>query len=280
MSRQTSTSDEVTISDADMARFHRQAPAALGRRGVGFVVETLANSLEHVAMGAAPIIGMFWFGWSAAQLFVFLLAAAWVGILCDTARTIYAGHAVRAYAQTFYDDWHVWVVVEALRAGRTTAPRSHLKAKYEPESGVIVDFVFGGMSTVVMVLQMKNLGFAGQDGVIAGRSFAISLIVLAIYQTVTAAWEISRHRRGGEAIGRLKAMPGMRGFGLFMLMFVMLMASDTKSGGGGIAAGRVMLIVNGAIIAFGLLNVIGLVWIRPETVWLRDYLRSRAAGDQ
>ena len=91
--KRTAEDDYVSLSSDDMARFHRNAPAALARRSGAQLAESLVGSLELVVMGATPIVGMLWFGWSATQLLVFLIAAMWVGIFCDLARLALAGAA-------------------------------------------------------------------------------------------------------------------------------------------------------------------------------------------
>jgi hypothetical protein len=261
----------IEISAEDMARFHRNASAALARRGRAFVLESLGRSAELILLGAVPIVGLLRFDWSAANMLVFLLAGAWAGILCDIARVALAERAVMAFGQTHYDDWHVWTVVHALRRGQTTAPRSHLEAKWQPWSGVFVDLVTGLMASVLMTIMLVKETGEGAH-VALDASFVIGLVSMIAYQVGAAAWEIARHRRGGAAAGPLKATPGMRGLGLFLLMFVMLMFAEP---GTGMAARRVMLIVNGAIVAAGAFGAVGMLLIRGETVWLRAYLRAR-----
>ncbi len=276
MSRtRTADAEYVSLTADDMARFHRNAPAALARRGGAFLMESLAGSLELVAMGAVPIVGMLWFDWSAAQLLAFLLVGAWVGIVCDWARLTLAERGVKEFGESHYNDWHVWVVVEALRAGRTTAPRSHVRAKHDPWSGVFVDIAAGGMGTAVIAgllwqTRMQGEGFAG----FADRSWAIGLLGMAAYQVGSAAWDIVRHRRLGAMAGPVEAQPGVRGIGLFLLVFVMLTVGDPDKGDN-LAAQRVMLTVNGAIVVVGVLNSAAMLWLWPETNWLRKYISER-----
>lgn len=274
MSHNRRASDDVAISAGDLATFHRNAPAALARRGAGFVAETLAGALQSIIVGAVPIAGLLWFDWSAAQWFLFLLVGAWVGILCDLARLKLAEPAVLAFGKTYYDDWHVWVVVEALRRGADEAPKSHIRAKWDPWSGVFVDFAAGGLATVLLSLMLRSQWQGDVDGTLS-PSLLASLAVMAGYQVLTAAWEIVRHRRAGEAAGPLKAAPGMRGLGLFLLVFVAAGVADRTDG---TAARALMFTVNGAIVAMGIFNAVGLLWLRGETRWLREYLRQRRDG--
>ncbi|HMO85956.1 MAG TPA: hypothetical protein PKC18_13665, partial [Lacipirellulaceae bacterium] len=133
MSRpRTSRDDAAPITADDLARLRRNGPAALARRGPAHVGQTLASALQLALLGGVPLAGLTWYDWSAAHLLAYNVVGAWIGILADWARVAYAGDAVRRDAQTHYDDWHVWVVAGALRAGRTTAPRSHLRARHDP----------------------------------------------------------------------------------------------------------------------------------------------------
>jgi hypothetical protein len=263
------------VPAADLARFHRNAPAALARRGRGYVAESLLGSFEMVALGSTPIVGLVWFGWSAAEQLAFLLIGAWVGITCDLARLAFAGRGVQEFAKRHYDDWHVWTVAAALRTGRE-APRTHLEAKHEPWAGVFVDFAAGGIATIVLVAMMGARGMLGAAGLLRDRSLLASMAAFTAYQAASAAGEILRHRRAGPNAGPVEAQPGVRGVGLFVLMFVVLIAGDPEAYGG-IDARRVMLVVNGAIVLIGVLNSAAIVWLNQETVWLRTYLASQPA---
>jgi hypothetical protein len=282
MSRKRSAdADYVSLSGEDMARFHRNAPAALGRRGGKAMAQSIAGSMELVLMGAVPIVGMLRYGWSATQQLVFLVVSLWVGILCDFARLAFVREAVKAYADEHYDDWHAWVVVEALRAGRTTAPRSHIQAKHLAGAGVFVDLAAGGFSTALIAAAVFVNRGDGPRGPDFDRAFVWSLVGMAAYQTISAAWEIARARRAGAKGGSAKAagvqaQPGVRGVGLFLLMFVTMTLGD-PDGAGGLAAQRVMLAVNGVIVAVGVFNAAAWLWLGNETRWLARYVREHRA---
>jgi hypothetical protein len=275
MSDDDSTTEQSSVSAADLARFHRNAPAALERRGGGSVAEALASSCELVVMGCAPIAGLLWFDWSPAQLLVFLLVGAWVGIVCDVARVALAGRGVQAFGQAFYDDVHVWEVVAALRFGRTIPPPGQRPGRNEAWGGVLADLAGGGLATAVIVGMLGLTGVQGEaGGPLTERSLVASVACLAAWQVGSAAWEIVRHWRIGAAAGPVKAHSGARGMGLFVLMFIMLMAGDPLTRGG-IVARRMMLVVNGAIVVVGVLSAAAIVWLRQETEWLREYLRRQ-----
>jgi hypothetical protein len=279
--KRSADADYVSLTSDDMARFHRNAPAALARRSGQAVAQSIMGSMELVIMGAVPIVGMLRYGWSATQQLVFLVVALWVGILCDFARLALVRRAVKAYADEHYDDWHVWVVVEALRAGRTTAPRSHIQAKHQAGAGVFVDLAAGGFSTALIAAAVfVNRGDGPREPVF-DRAFVWSLVGMAAYQAISAVWEIARVRRvsakGSESeAGGVQAQPGVRGVGLFILMFVTMTLGD-PDGAGGLAAQRVMLAVNGVIVVVGILNAAAWLWLGNETRWLARYVREHRA---
>ena len=263
------------ITADDMARFHRNAPTALARRGGNFVGEQLGAAFETLITGLVPIIGMLAFGWSANQLLVFLLVGAWTAILLDILKLFLLYEGVKRFGATHYDDWHVWVVAQALREGKAEAVRSHLKAKYQPEMGVVVDLLFGGVATVAILAAASGESWSGLRALFADRSVLYGLAALVGYQVLFAAWEIIR-RLGAKDPGEVKVAPGMRGIGLFLLMFLVVMIRESAGENGATARGA-MLAVNGGLVALAVFNTVGQFWLRGETRWLRNYLHERPA---
>lgn len=104
MSKRSESYELVPITAADMARFHKNAPAALARRGSGFVAEELGRALSLFLTGLIPILGLVYFGWSASEMLVFLLIGSWFGILCDIARFFALPAQVKRFGDVFYDD--------------------------------------------------------------------------------------------------------------------------------------------------------------------------------
>jgi hypothetical protein len=268
-----SDADYVSLTSGDMARFHRNAPAALGRRSGGAMGQSVMGSLELVIIGATPIVGMLWYGWSATQQLVYLVVSLWIGIMCDFARLAFVRQAVKAHADEHYDDWHVWVVVEALRSGRNTAPRSHVQAKHQASDGVLVDLAAGGFSTALIAAALFVNSEDRAFVTTFDRPFVFSLAAMAAYQAINAAWEIVRVRRAGMKAGGVSAAPGARGVALFLLMFITMTLGD-PDGAGGLAARKVMLAVNAVIVALGILNAAAWLWLGSETRWLARYVRE------
>lgn len=69
----------------------------------------------------------------------------------------------------------------------------------------------------------------------------------------------------------MKSAVGLRGVGLFLLVF--LPAVTTGREYSDRAAKITMLAVNGLVVALGLVNLTGPLWLRRETRWLREYLQ-------
>jgi hypothetical protein len=268
--------EEVLITPADMKRFHRNAPAAILRREGTYTFDEFGNGLRSVFLGGVPLVGLLWFDWSSSQLMFFLLVGIWVAILCDFAKLWYLEKPIREWAAVSYDDWQVWTVAAALRAGKNTAMKSHLSAKYEPWAGVLVDVVFGGLSSVLIPVALAEAG-EGIDGtILKERGVMFSLVGLIAYQVLFTVWEIISHRRSLGDSRQVKVKLGMRGLGLFLLMFLLVMVADNW--GEQSSATRIaMLVVNAGIVFMGVVTMVGPLMIRHETQWLREYLAKRKA---
>jgi hypothetical protein len=271
--------DFAPLTSDDLARFRRNAPAALARRGTGFVAAELGRILGLALAGLIPIAGFFYFRWSASEMLVFLLVGAWLGILCDAVKFFMLPSQVQRFGDAYYDDWHVWVVANALRRGEDvasghTAPKSHLHAKYQPALGVFVDFVVGGIATALICVALAEVDFNFRTELWENAGLWKWLALLAAYDVALTVWEITRHKLNGNIAGRVKVAVGMRGLGLFLLLFVVVMIHDALGANGSVARG-VIVFVNAAILATAAFNALGLFWMRTETNWLRDYLRIR-----
>jgi hypothetical protein len=269
--------DEVLITAADMARFHRNAPAAIKHREGTYAFDEFGNGLRSVFLGGVPLIGLLWFDWSSSQLMFFLLVGIWIAILCDFAKLWFLEKPIREWASLSYDDWQVWTVAAALRAGKNSAVQSHLRAKYEPWAGVLVDIAFGGLSSVLIPVALAEAG-EGIDGtILQDRGVKYSLIGLVVYQVLFTVWEIVAHRRGLGGNRQVKVKLGMRGLGLFLLMFLLVMVADNW--GEQSSATRIaMLVINAGIVFMGVVTMVGPLMIRRETQWLREYLAKRKSS--
>ena len=273
--------EKVPLTDDDIGWFHRHAPAALQRRSGGSVSEEMGITFEFVLMGLTPIAGMIFFDWSARELLLFLLAGAWVGFLCDAAKITQLRPAIESLAQNRHDDWHVWLIAEALRKGQDFVPRAHLQGKFDPNVGLLVDALFGSVSMAVIYLTVTDFDADFRSGLFDDRGVIYGLAGVTAYQVLFTIWEIVDHKGAASKDRGVKIFAGLRGAGLLFLMFLSLFVHDALRDNGA-AARTLLLCANGGIILLGLSNPFGLWMSRGDTAWLRDHLAQRgdAAHEQ
>ena len=275
-SRETAT--DVPITDADMRRFHRLAPVVLGRAGPAYFREEFGRTFSLLLVGGIPLFGLVFMDWSAVEWLLFLLASAWVGILCDAAKVYLLRSQIQRAGDVALEDNFVWTIVDSVRAGKRVAPRDHLRAKYQPGLGVFVDFVFGGFGTLIVVMLLP---YSPGDVFGTNRALRVSLLGFLGYRVLFTAWEILVHRGESADGGRVKAIPGLRGTGLFLLAFLVVALYGDESEAstvGESGAWWVMLVVNSLAIVFAILNAWGVRMVQDNARWLRRYVESKAAG--
>jgi hypothetical protein len=259
-----------------MARFHKNAWAAVKRREGSYALEEVGNGLRSVFLGGVPLVGMLWFDWSAPELMLFLLVGTWAGILCDIAKLWFLEKQIRDWGNEFYDNWCVWTIVASLRAGRKTAPKEHLRARYEPWVGVLVDLSLGGLGTVIICLALAAAGEITGTELLQQQRIMLPLVALVAYQILFTVWEIVSHKYQLAGNSPVKVAVGKRGIGLFMLLFLMVFVVETWSKQSS-ASKIALLVINGGLVFYGLITIVGPFFIRKETAWLRDYLEKRSA---
>jgi hypothetical protein len=277
----------LPITSEDMERFHENAMAALARRGRGYMVEEVLSGLQTAFLGALPIIGMLFWKWSGIEMFVFLMVSLWCGIGCDVTKFFWLQKRARAFADARFNDWHVWRVADALRAGRDTMPTRNFRAQWQPWNGVFCDIVIGLFSTVLILALL--VGEAQVDfRAVANRGVALALTLMVALRVFHTVWEIRYHREADAARGYVvvlaadrpvKAAVGLRGAALLMLMFLVAFLVEEMKGDADRIWIIVMSVVNGLAVLYGLLNAIGWVFLRSETRWLREYMERQHKED-
>ena len=178
---------------------------------------------------------------------------------------------------THYDDWHVWVVVEALRR-RTTAPRSHLQAAHQSTAGVFVDLAMGTFSTALIAAALAFSRGESADGEIFDRSFVLSV---AGDGGVSGGDGGVGDRAASTGGGRGGAGAGNAGGARRRVVSADVRGDDAGRSGWRrrAAARRVMLAVNGVVVAVGVLNAASWIWLGRETAWLPGVFAGPAEGD-
>ena len=267
-------SDMTPLTREDIKRFEANAPAALRRRGGDFMFREICRGFEQILIGGWPLIGAWLLDWSATEMVIFYLARMWAAILCDVAKLCLLKPAVMRFAKVAYDDWHVWTVTQALREKKTQVMKSHLRASYEPWVGVLIDFTFGVVGTVVIWLCLVMEVERPITEHFELASFRWSLTLALVYQFAMAILEISRHLIDPDDDSQVKIACGTRGIGLFLLMFVAVVGQETIKDGDQLA-GWIMMIVNGTIVFFGFLNIAAYKLVDNETKWLTKYMKDK-----
>ncbi len=284
------------VSRADLESFHRYAPAALARRGHSYTFEECSSALQTLFFGALPIVGLIWWGWAAEEMLILLILSAWVDILSDAAKVFALKERTQAFDDARHLDAGVWQIVASLRNSKS-GPVFHpsdLTSQLTPQSGVFIDFVMGGISTVLAVVLLVEKAWLGLDSF---RTPGLALFMAATFllRFLSTAGEIIHHRATGKAHCQpqrdsshmtgtesidllqadrdrpIKVAPGLRGVWLFLLVFIIGILADTFEE----IPLAMMLVVNGLFVLWGMMKIAFLLMVRGETRWLREYLAER-----
>lgn len=265
------------ITRAHMERFHGLAESVLARTDSAAAIEELGRSLSWFVAGAIPLFGLAMLDWSPQEWLLFVLAGAWIGIACDCAKLHYLRAPILETAERAYDDNFVWTIVDALRSGEHAAPMEHLRGRYNPRAGVLIDLGFGGIGTLLVVLLLPySLGELWSSS----PALRWSVLSFALYRLLFAAWEIVAHRTEGTAPRSVRVAIGLRGVGLFLLAFLTAMVFDVDQNGTSLPeqGGRWMMgLVNLLAVAAAAGNVWGVAMTRANARWLGEYLGRRNA---
>lgn len=277
--RQRTQAQIVPLTADDMNRFHRNAPTALEQRGTAFFVENSVNAAEIILVGLAPMVGFLGFDWSAGTLVLFLLIGTWAGIICDIAKYVLLRSLVESEARDWNNDWHVWMVTQALMENRKQVPVSEARAHYIPAVGLFADVLVGGIATAILVALLVRFEPGFPMDCLEAHGFAYTIAATAAFQVAKTIWLILEHRVGGSRKRPAQVQAGARGILLFLLVFLLLLVEERAKEQAG-AARLLMLVVNGAYVLLGVLSVFGLFLVRQESVWLREYLAKRPVAEE
>ncbi len=264
------------LTDDDLERFHENAPNALKRRDGGFFREQIGSSIELVVMGTIPIVGMVAFDWSAESPLLFMLAGAWMAIICDSLKYFLLRSAIERQLTEMGDDAHVWLVAEAIKDNKKEYPAHHGGGGgVTARSGLICDFLFGSISTALILYLVvgatkSNLAtlFFRESGLV------IALAIFVACQFLQTLALIVAHKADTASGRGIQFRAGLRGAGLFLLLWMVMFIHDSL-GEGGATLRNVMLLANGGLVLIGVLNGYGMILLRQNARWLREYLKRR-----
>lgn len=256
-------------------RFHALADTTLRRSNRAYFADEIGRSFSWILMGAIPIVGLLYFKWSAREWLIYLLVGAWTGVLLDIFKLYFLYGQIMKSANAAYEDNFVWTIVDAMRQGEDMAPHDHLRARYQPKMGILVDIVFGAVGTVM------TIGLFPEDVFAAFEISTLfwSVIGMVAYRVAFTAWEIIEQRASETEDRTVRVAVGLRGVGLFLLGFLvaMIVGDETHPrSSGDQTAWWAMLIVNALAIVVSLLNIWGMYMIRGNARWLRTYLADKS----
>ncbi|HET7843144.1 MAG TPA: hypothetical protein VFL14_03275 [Xanthomonadales bacterium] len=252
----------VPLTADHRERFRRDAPAALAQRSQAWFAEQSWGALEPALAGGVALVGLWLFGWSGVAVFGLALAAIWNAVACDVAKLALAHDAVQREAERWNADRSFWTIADAIREGKQEM-RADSLTPYRPGMGLFVDFVFGGVATVVMLATVDESPLEVVAALTATGGARIALAAMLGLQWLATFATIVRHRRPGER-SAMRFGAGARGLGLFLMMFPVVMSDE------GARAMKVAVIMNAGLLLLAAISVFGLALMRRETEWLRD----------
>jgi hypothetical protein len=259
---------EIPLTPAHIAQFHRDAGAALARRGPGYFAERSWVIAEVMLMAIASLLGLWLWEAPALTMLALLLASAWFGILGEWAKALLLRKAVEREMETTQSDQFVWLVTVTLKMGHKTIKWAESDAPGTLRALLVVDLLCAGMATVMLILMIRDgahdLGPLLAPGVEVVVPFALTFA----FQATGLVWLVSRHRAGHGELAPPRSTAGLRG--LLMLPMVAVMFVGSSDGydlrGALTAFNGVMLLLVAPLMALLLLQA------RREVSWLRAHL--------
>jgi hypothetical protein len=262
------------LAAEDLARFLRNAAAAVARRDAAYFRAETRDSIGRIAFGALPLLGLALLGWRADQQLAFLVAGAWIAIAADLLRWLLLRRAVAREVARYNDDQHVWLVAEALYR-RREGMRVELARSYSYGRGLLIDLLLGAIATAVLaglwsaaggvVLADALRGLASNTGL----RWGLALVAAMEFAGVVGLW--LRHRLTPDSAPAPKLGAGARGIGLLLLVGLMAFVGPISY-----SATAIVSAAGAGLVLVGLIGLVGVGLLRRETRWLRDYLRDPA----
>ena len=273
MARGSRTKNEtVSLSPQHIARMEREAPAALARRSGGWMFEQMVGTFELLLVATLSLAALWLWDASPLSMLMVLLATAWLGILGEIAKYVLLRRAVEAEVREASNDQFVWHVVTALMLGRARLSRDAVQG-HSPGLGIFIDLVCGSVGTAGLLAMLHQAG-ADWRGALAGDPVARwTLLAIAAWQVLGIGWMAVRHAWLHSDPSPPKFAAGGRGLGLFVLVFILLMAGNE-----GRDLHTALGWVYGLLLALCLLSAPGYWLMQREIRWLQGYLARRTSG--
>ncbi len=247
-----------------------------------FVWEQLGVAFQMILAGSCGIFGILWLGWSSEQGFAFIVIGLWVGIARNIVKLTCMFHGMQNLVKNFEETGgvsNIWYIVNRIkypdikdhpdaRQNLIGIQQSQGKLIERMRGGTVVDLAMGGVSTgVIVVMAMSgDSGFRFAAITSGGFLWAIAgFLAYEIWLTAIQVYDFRRHREE-----RLVMMyPGFTGAGLFLLMFIVVMANDFFPKA---SMNWAMFIIYAVIASWGFSRILWAIMTWRKTVWLTRQL--------
>jgi len=282
---QKAATKKVSFSKSDLDGFHKHAPAALRRRGWNYLREETLAGAQTILIGVVPIIGLTLWGWSPVEMLIFLLVGVWLNIFCDAAKVTLLHKRAEAFQKAMDNDFHVWVVTNGLRKGTQLVYPSHVRSQLKLFQGTLVDFVMGGISTLMIIIMLQAQGWLNLTP-FDSQGFTWSLFSVVTLKVASTIMEILQHRvhddlhdgskpeENAEFDRPVRVSVGIRGVGLFMMGFLTAFLTEQENPAADVPK-VIMLVIYSLVIVVGLCNLFTPLLLLRESRWLKSYLAKR-----
>ena len=270
MARQQQEVRYIDINAAMRRRFQECAPGALARRSPARLLAQLLAMLQWLLIGGIGLLGVFVWQWSSVTLLLVWLAGIAVGIVADLAKWLFARRRLIRQLETFSDDQFTWHMVAAMQHDEQRL-REEATHVHRPGVGIAFDLGFGALATLLFALWFRHEGI---DVLATIRTdVALQRALLAMVAAPLIGLLSTLITLGTSRGGEIDYQAGGRGLGLLFVIFALMFFGDMKDG-----VGKLVVFINGATIAVGLLALFGLWLMWRERDWLAKHLAAKASG--
>jgi hypothetical protein len=260
----------LPVTPECIARMRRDAPAALSRRAQCMAADEVVEVAQMMLAAVLSLAALWLWGAPADVLLLLLLAGAWIGIVGEWLKYILMRGAVEHELAESAADRFVWAIAAALRSGKAEIHESSLE-ETPPARGFVIDLVFGGFATVMIVVIAAAEGALRELHLDIGLRVLIGALLALQVGGILMMARRYRSDHGPKPAPQFAA--GWRGSCLFLLMFALLFAQW--------AATDAWLHIALTVAHLGIFMLGGLGWylgarVQPnETRWLREHMQDR-----
>lgn len=260
----------ASITAAMRVAFNANAAAAMDRRSNGYLLGQAMNVGQWLVISSVALFGMFHWGWTPAHMLVVLVAGIAVAAIADFLKWVFARSRLLADYQIMQNDRQVWSMVTAMQFGRDVIGDT---APAKPGVAIVMDLVIGAIGIWLLLIPLRAMGVDPADFLNAGSGLRSALIAVCVAPIASLASALVANSKHQGAQDELENRAGGRGFCILLLAAALWFLGSKPE-----AARSVMIFINGATVAIGVLGIFG-VWIMlRQREWLRAYLQELPAA--